>query len=168
MPSLTAMTAMTSGGDRVGPRPAEQAVEQQPDQQHRRQVGAQQGLLGVGDRRQRAEFAAGAALRPGQDRHDDQADGGQHDPDGGVLRFADPEQRPDRVDGDVGGQAEERERDDPQRDLLARLRGRVPANCQATAAAEDTSMTESRPNPISAVDEARVPAVIATTASITL
>ena len=39
-------------------------------------------------------------------------------------------------------------------------------NCQATAAAEDTSMTESRPKPISAVEEAMVPAVIATTASI--
>jgi hypothetical protein len=41
-------------------------------------------------------------------------------------------------------------------------------NCQATAAAEETSMTESRPKPISAVDEARVPAVMATTASTVL
>ncbi len=41
-------------------------------------------------------------------------------------------------------------------------------NCQATAAAEDTSMTESRPKPISAVEEASVPAVIATIASTTL
>ena len=70
------------GGDRVGPGPAEQAVEEQPDQQHRRQVGAEQGLLGVGDGRQRAELAPGAALRLGQDRHDDQAGGGQDDPDG--------------------------------------------------------------------------------------
>lgn len=31
-------------------------------------------------------------------------------------------------------------------------------NCQATAAAEETSLTESRPKPTSAVDEARVPA----------
>jgi hypothetical protein len=43
-----------------------------------------------------------------------------------------------------------------------------PVNCQATAAADDTSITESRPNPMRAVDEATVPAVIATTASITL
>ena len=43
-----------------------------------------------------------------------------------------------------------------------------PQNCHATAAAEDTSITESSPNPINAVDEASVPAVIATTASITL
>ncbi|GAA3024003.1 hypothetical protein GCM10020229_39160 [Kitasatospora albolonga] len=41
-------------------------------------------------------------------------------------------------------------------------------NCQATAAAEETSMIESRPKPISAVDEAAVPAVRATAASTTL
>lgn len=41
-------------------------------------------------------------------------------------------------------------------------------NCQATAAAKDTSITESRPKPIRAVEEAIVPAVIATIASMTL
>ncbi len=43
-----------------------------------------------------------------------------------------------------------------------------PANCQATAAADDTSTTESRPNPSSAVEDARTPAVSATAASTTL
>jgi hypothetical protein len=52
--------------------------------------------------------------------------------------------------------------------VFSRASGSRPANCQATAAAEETSMTESRPKPISAVDEAMVPAVIATTASTTL
>lgn len=46
--------------------------------------------------------------------------------------------------------------------------GSGPANCQATAAAELTSITESSPNPISAIEEASVPAAIAMTASITL
>ncbi|GAA2253835.1 hypothetical protein GCM10010145_22140 [Streptomyces ruber] len=41
-------------------------------------------------------------------------------------------------------------------------------NCQARAAAEETSMTESRPKPIRAVEEARVPAVRATAASMAL
>lgn len=41
-------------------------------------------------------------------------------------------------------------------------------NRQATAAAEETSMTESRPKPTSAVEEASVPAVIATIASMPL
>ncbi len=41
-------------------------------------------------------------------------------------------------------------------------------NCQATAAAESTSMVESSPKAISAVEEAMLPAVIATTASIRL
>jgi hypothetical protein len=52
--------------------------------------------------------------------------------------------------------------------VFSRASGSEPASCQATAAAEDTSMTESRPNPISAVELAVVPALIATTASITL
>ena len=41
-------------------------------------------------------------------------------------------------------------------------------NCQATAAAEETSMTESNPKPTNADDEATVPAVRATTDSTTL
>ena len=52
--------------------------------------------------------------------------------------------------------------------VFSRASGSRPANCQATAAAEDTSITESRPNPISAVEDTSAPAVIATTASITL
>ena len=52
--------------------------------------------------------------------------------------------------------------------VFSRASGSRPANCQATAAAEDTSTTESRPKPINAVDDARVPAANATTASITL
>ncbi len=59
------------------------------------------------------------------------------DPDGGVLGLADAEQRPDGVDGHVGGEAEERERDDAQGDVLASF-GILPANCHATTAARRT------------------------------
>jgi hypothetical protein len=52
--------------------------------------------------------------------------------------------------------------------IFSRDSGSFPANCQATAAAEDTSMAESNPNPISAVEDTRVPSVSAMTASITL
>ncbi len=50
----------------------------------------------------------------------------------------------------------------------SRTAGSEAENCQATAAAEETSMIESRPKPIRAVDEARVPAVRATIASMAL
>jgi hypothetical protein len=50
----------------------------------------------------------------------------------------------------------------------SRASGSRPENCQATAAAEATSMIESRPNPISAADDATVPALSATMASMTL
>lgn len=43
--------------------------------------------------------------------------------------------------------------------------GSLAENCQATAAAEVTSMTESRPKAISALEEATVPAAMATIAS---
>lgn len=46
--------------------------------------------------------------------------------------------------------------------VRSRRRGSGPANCLATVAAEATSMTESRPNAISAIEEAIVPAVSAT------
>ena len=52
--------------------------------------------------------------------------------------------------------------------VRSRRSGSGPANCQATAAAELTSITESSPNPISATETAIVPAVSATTASTTL
>ena len=51
---------------------------------------------------------------------------------------------------------------------FSRVSGSVAENCQATAAAEEISTTESSPKPISADDETRVPSVNATTASITL
>ena len=50
----------------------------------------------------------------------------------------------------------------------SRASGSRPENCQATAAAEATSMVESRPKPMRADDDATVPALIATTASTTL
>jgi hypothetical protein len=51
---------------------------------------------------------------------------------------------------------------------FSRASGSAPANCQATAAAEDTSITESSPKPISAVEDTRAPSVRATAASMML
>ena len=50
----------------------------------------------------------------------------------------------------------------------SRASGSPPENCQYTAAAEETSMSESSPNPINADDDATAPAEIATTASMML
>ena len=50
----------------------------------------------------------------------------------------------------------------------SRASGSRPENCHATAAAEATSMIESSPNPISAAEDAMVPALSATIASMTL
>ena len=111
-------------GDRVGRAPPEQAVQQEAHEQHRRQVGAEQGLLRVRDRRAGAELVAGAPLGIGQAGHDRQGDRGQGDAGGGVLGLGALEQRPCRRDGDVGREGEERERDDSQGGLLPGLRSR--------------------------------------------
>jgi hypothetical protein len=50
------------GDGGVGPGPAECGVQHQADQEHRRQVGTDQGLLGVGDGGGGTELPAGAAL----------------------------------------------------------------------------------------------------------
>lgn len=88
-PGVAALPERDGGDDQrgggVGPPPAEQAVETQPDQQHRGQVCAQQGLFGVGDRAGRAEFTPGAALRGREDRHDQQRQPGQDQPDRRVF-----------------------------------------------------------------------------------
>jgi hypothetical protein len=52
--------------------------------------------------------------------------------------------------------------------VLSRVSGSLAENCHAIAAADDTSITESRPNPNSADDDTRVPSVKAMTASTTL
>jgi hypothetical protein len=44
----------------------------------------------------------------------------------------------------------------------------VPRSCQTTTVAAKNVITESRPNPISAIEEARIPETIATTASIVI
>ena len=51
---------------------------------------------------------------------------------------------------------------------FSRVSGSLAANCQATAAADDTSITESRPKPNNADDDTRAPSVSAITASTTL
>ena len=51
---------------------------------------------------------------------------------------------------------------------FSRVSGSLAENCQATAAAEDTSIDESRPKPISADDDTRVPSPSAMIASTTL
>ena len=51
---------------------------------------------------------------------------------------------------------------------FSRRSGSLIENCHAMAAADDTSMTESRPKPISADDDTRVPSANATAASTTL
>jgi hypothetical protein len=52
--------------------------------------------------------------------------------------------------------------------VFSRLSGSSAENCHAIAAADEISITESRPKPISADDDTLVPSISAITASTTL
>src|SRR6185437_14937136 len=109
------------GGGGVGPGPSEGGVKKQAGQQHGGQASAQQGLPGVGDRAGRAQFAARAALGNRQDRHDGQGHGSQRYARDGVPSPGIAGQHPDGVGGDVGGEREEGDGNDPQRGPLPGL-----------------------------------------------
>jgi hypothetical protein len=72
-----------------------------------------------------------------------------------------PPQGPDSVDGDPGGEGKERRRDQPQRQPFA-VFGDAVADLPDQHAALDTSTNESRPKPISVVEDAAAPAAMAT------
>lgn len=74
-----------------------------------------------------------------------------------------PNEGGQRCDDGVAAEREECDGDDPQRTLLPSTGSRR-VNCDATAAAESASIVESKPNAISAPEEATHPALIATTA----
>ncbi len=64
---------------RVGPAPTKGGVEQESAQQDGAQVGAQQRLGGVSHHGVGVQGLAGAALSPGQKRHDREAGAGKGD-----------------------------------------------------------------------------------------
>lgn len=139
-------------------------------QRRNEEPGAQQGLLGVRDGGGGAEFAVGSALGGREERHHREGEGGDDDAGDGAFGLAGAGQGADGVDGDVRGEREEGDGDDPQGVLFAGLAYGVVAGGELPGdrGGGGDPMTESRPKPIRAVEEARLPAVRATTASITL
>ena len=98
-------------GGRVGPPPAECGVEREPDEQGGGEVGAEHVLPALAVPGVRVELAGDAGFGVGQERHRDQGDDREADPDraaGGVLAAGEGD---GRVDGDVCGEQPERDRD---------------------------------------------------------
>lgn len=71
------------------------------------------GSVRVGNRRGGAEFVPGLALGGRQKRHHGQGQSGEHDAGDGPLGLSGARERQDGVDGDVRGEREGREGDDP-------------------------------------------------------
>ena len=69
-------------GDGVGPPPPEQHVQQKPGEHDRGEPDTQHGLRRVGFDRAASHLVSDAPLGSSQERHDDERDGGDSDPDG--------------------------------------------------------------------------------------
>ncbi len=98
-------------GDRVGPPPAKGCVECESDEQRGGEVGAEHVLPALAVPGVRVELAGDAGFGVGQERHRDQRDDREADPDraaGGVLAAGEGD---GRVDGDVCGEQPEGDRD---------------------------------------------------------
>jgi hypothetical protein len=65
----------------ICPPPAHGGVQDQPGEQDRRQVGAEQHLGRVGDERWAVHRATHAPFHDAEDRHDDERDRRKRDPD---------------------------------------------------------------------------------------
>ena len=140
-------------GKRIGPPPAEHGVRRQPDEQDRGQVGAQQRLLGVGHRRRRAQLATGraAASTTGPASPPATPPPARCRPSTASARS--PPARA-RTDSTLTYAASAKNENAMTRSAArSRRSGSRPENCQATAAAEETSINESSPKPTNAVDD---------------
>lgn len=71
--------------DGVGPPPAEEAVREESEEDYSGEVGAEQGLFGVCDDGSAGEFSACTALRPRQQRHDEERQGREDNANIGVV-----------------------------------------------------------------------------------
>ncbi len=115
-PALASFAGGDSGDDerrgRVGPPPAESGVEREPNEQGSGEVGAEHVLPALAVPGVRVELERDARFGIGQQRHRDQGDDREADPDraaGGVLAAR---ERDGRVDGDIYGEQPERDRNE--------------------------------------------------------
>ncbi len=99
-------------GGRVGPPPAEGCVERESDEQRRGEVGAEQVLSALAASGVRVESASDAGFGVGEERHRDQGDDREADPDRAARGMIAGSERDGRLDGDVCGEEPEGARDE--------------------------------------------------------
>ena len=158
------MTRAVSGSAHHQP---EGGVESQSDEESSGEVGAEEVLAAFAVPGAGPELAGRRSPWRGEQRHRDQRDDRDADPDRAAAGVIAAGEGDGRVDGDVCGEQPEGDRDEllgaslgvlgSARAWLKRQRTMIPASA---------SISESAPNAISATDPATTPAPIATAASI--
>src|SRR5882724_893404 len=108
-------------GERIGPPPSEPRIERQPNEQDCREVCTDRRLTCFGLERAAVELRGDASLETDQDRHDDERQRGDDDPDaagGGRLTAY---ERLGGVDCDIERERHEAHTDDTERPPLNAL-----------------------------------------------
>ena len=111
-PSRAATAAMTSAVSRVGPPPAQGGVESQSDEECGGEVGAEQVLAAFAVPGAGAELPGDVGFGAGEQRHRDQRDDREADPDRAAAGVIAAGEGDGRVDGDVCGEQPEGDRDE--------------------------------------------------------
>ena len=129
-PSFPALLDRETGDqepdNRVEPPGAGERVSQQPDQHRSREVGAEEVLLSLAGGGAGTDPCADALLGAPEHRHDDEAGCREGDPDDAFLGARAIDQRSCRLEGDVGREDEELDRDEL-------LRARLGLDARASA-----------------------------------
>ena len=115
-PALASLAGGNGGddesGERVGPPPAEGGVESQSDEESSGEVGAEEVLAAFAVPGAGPELAGDVGFGAGEQRHRDQRDDREADPDRAAAGVIAAGEGDGRVDGDVCGKQPEGDRDE--------------------------------------------------------
>src|SRR5207249_10510333 len=102
-------------GERIGPPPSEPRIERQPNEQDCREVCTDRRLTCFGLERAAVELCGDTSLETDQDRHDDERQRGDDDPDAAGGGRLTAHERLGGVDSDIDRQRHEATTDDTAR-----------------------------------------------------
>jgi len=127
--------------DGIGPPPAERCVRDQADEEDRREPDAQHRLRGVGFYGAAPESDSDVPLGASQQRHHDQRNECQSDPEQALFRLGPNGESSDGLDADADRERQEGRRDQPYGSTLSPRRDRL-AVCFLRQAPQDDRSRE--------------------------
>src|SRR5689334_19193437 len=108
----------TQASDRVSPPPTPERIHGESHQKNRRQIGADQRLLGFRGQGTTPKLESDGALGPRQKRHDEQGGGCNPNAQRALLGRRSVHEGLNRLEADIAGEGQETEPDEPKGLLL--------------------------------------------------